>query len=435
MIRITRRQAIGTMGAAAAVAAGLARPAFAETATGAAGIDQALRDAAQGGRVPGVVALATNATGSFYAGAFGNRNLAQPQDMTLDSVFWIASMTKAVTTTAAMQMVEQGKLQLDQPAGEIIADLRAPQVLEGFDASGAPQLRPATRPITLRQLLTHTAGYTYDIWNADTGRYEKYANLPGIITCKDDALKTPLAFDPGNRWEYGINIDWAGKMVEKVSGQRLESYFHEHIFGPLGMTDTSFKLSPSQRARLVAMHAREADGSLKRIDFEMPQDPEFFMGGGGLYSTGPDYLRFVRMFLNQGSLDGAQVLRPETVALMGQNQIGDINVVMLKTVAPESSLDAEFFPGMVKKWGLGFMINTQEAPTGRSAGSLAWAGLANTYFWIDPRKNVAGVILMQLLPFGDPRALQTFADFESGVYKIADASAAVGSSTPPTGAK
>ena len=435
MTRITRRQAIGTMGAAAAVAAGLVRPAFTRAATGAAGIDDALRRAAQSRRVPGVVALAANDQGPLYAGAFGVRNVAQSQEMTLDSVFWIASMTKAVTTAAAMQMVEQGKLQLDQPASDILPELKSPQVLEGFDASGAPQLRPARRPVTLRQLLTHTAGYTYDIWNADTGRYEKYANLPGIITCKNDALKTPLAFDPGERWEYGINIDWAGKMVEKVSGERLESYFHEHIFGPLGMTDTSFKLSPSQRTRLVAMHAREANGSLKPIEFEMPQDPEFFMGGGGLYSTGPDYLKFVRMFLNQGKLGGAQVLRPETVALMGQNQIGDINVVVLKTVAPESSLDAEFFPGMVKKWGLGFMINTAEAPTGRSAGSLAWAGLANTYFWIDPRKNVAGVILMQLLPFADPQALQTFAEFESGIYKVAEASTAVGSSTPPSGAK
>jgi len=228
-----------------------------------------------------------------------------------------------------------------------------------------------------------------------------------------------LAFEPGDRWEYGINIDFAGKMVEKVSGERLESYFHEHIFGPLGMADTSFKLSPSQRARLVAMHARGADGSLKPIEFEMPQEPEFFMGGGGLYSTGPDYLKFVRMFLNRGNLDGKTVLRPETVAMMGKNQIGDVNVVVLKSVLPDSSLDAEFFPGMVKKWGLGFMINTETAPTGRSAGSLAWAGLANTYFWIDPTKNIAGVILMQLLPFADPQALQTFADFESGLYKVA----------------
>ena len=407
------------MGVAAAFATGLGRQVFAENAAGAAGIDQALTESVKSGRVPGVVALAANDKGTIYSGAFGVRSLGQPQPMTVDSVFWIASMTKAVTTAAAMQMVEQGKLKLDQPASEILPDLASAQVLEGFDAAGTPKLRPAKRPITLRQLLTHTAGYTYDIWNENTGRYEKQANLPALITCKDDALKTPLAFEPGDRWEYGINIDFAGKMVEKVSGERLESYFHEHIFGPLGMADTSFKLSPSQRARLVAMHARGADGSLKPIEFEMPQEPEFFMGGGGLYSTGPDYLKFVRMFLNRGNLDGKTVLRPETVAMMGKNQIGDVNVVVLKSVLPDSSLDAEFFPGMVKKWGLGFMINTETAPTGRSAGSLAWAGLANTYFWIDPTKNIAGVILMQLLPFADPQALQTFADFESRLYKVA----------------
>jgi methyl acetate hydrolase len=419
MNRITRRQAIGTMGAAAAIAAGFGRPIFAETAAGAAGIDQALAEAAKSGRVHGVVALAANDKGTIYSGAFGVRSLAQSQAMTVDSVFWIASMTKAVTTAAAMQMVEQGKLKLDQPASEILPDLASAQVLEGFDAAGTPQLRPAKRPITLRQLLTHTAGFTYDIWNENTGRYEQQANLPKLITCKDDALKTPLAFDPGDRWEYGINIDFAGKMVEKVSGERLESYFHEHIFGPLGMADTSFKLSPSQRDRLVTMHSRGADGSLKPIEFEMPQEPEFFMGGGGLYSTGPDYLKFVRMFLNRGSLDGKTVLRPETVAMMGQNQIGDVNVVVLKSVMPDSSRDAEFFPGMVKKWGLGFMINPETAPTGRSAGSLAWAGLANTYFWIDPSKNIAAVILMQFLPFADPQALQTFAEFESRLYKVA----------------
>jgi len=419
MTGLTRRQAIGTMGAGAAFAAGLGRRVFAEAAAGAAGIDHALTEAVKSGSVPGVVALAANDKGTIYSGAFGVRSLAQSQPMTIDSVFWIASMTKAVTTAAAMQMVEQGKLKLDQRASEILPDLASAQVLEGFDAAGTPQLRPAKRPITLRQLLTHTAGYTYDIWNENTGRYEKQANLPKLITCKDDALKTPLAFDPGDRWEYGINIDFAGKMVEKVSGERLESYFHEHIFGPLGMADTSFKLSPSQRERLVTMHSRGDDGSLKPIDFEMPQEPEFFMGGGGLYSTGPDYLKFVRMFLNRGSLDGKTVLRPETVAMMGQNQIGDTNVVVLKSVIPGSSRDAEFFPGMVKKWGLGFMISTEAATTGRSAGSLAWAGLANTYFWIDPSKNIAGVILMQFLPFADPQALQTFAEFESRLYKVA----------------
>src|ERR1700693_1498939 len=205
MIGITRRQAIETMGAATAFAAGLARPVFAETAAGAAGIDQALTEAVKSGRVPGVVALAANDKGTIYSGAFGVRTLAQPQAMTVDSVFWIASMTKAVTTAAAMQMVEQGKLKLDAPASEILPELASAQVLEGFDAAGTPQLRPARRPITLRQLLTHTAGYTYDIWNANTGRYEKQANLPALITCKDDDHKTALAFDPVDRWDTGLN--------------------------------------------------------------------------------------------------------------------------------------------------------------------------------------------------------------------------------------
>ena len=414
MIKLTRRQA---MGAVALTAAGLARRATAQNAADKPGIDQALRQSVDSGKIPGVVAVAATDKGTLYQGAFGKRNIAQGPDMTPDSVFWIASMTKAVTTLAAMQMVEQGKLDLHKPVGDILPELQSPQVLEGFDADGKPRLRPARQPITLHHLLTHTAGFTYDIWDANDGRYEKYAAIPGIITCKDAALTVPLAFDPGERWEYGINIDWAGKMVERVSGQRLEPYFREHIFAPLGMNDTSFDRSPSQLERLVSMHARQADGSLKPMEFAMPEQPEFYMGGGGLYSTGPDYLKFVQVFLHDGSFNGARILRPETVAMMGQNQIGGLNVHVLKTAAPGLSNDAEFFPGMPKKWGYGFMINTVDAPTGRSAGSLAWAGLANTYFWVDPRRRVAGVILMQLLPFADGPALDAFAAFEQAAYK------------------
>jgi CubicO group peptidase (beta-lactamase class C family) len=223
-------------------------------------------------------------------------------------------------------------------------------------------------------------------------------------------------FDPGDRWEYGINIDWVGKTVEHLSGQSLEDYFRERIFGPLGMADTGFVVQPERRSRLAAMHFRQPDGSLQAIPFEIPQEPEFFMGGGGLYSTGPDYLRFLRMLLGRGELDGTRILRSETVDLMGQNHIGELNVCVLKTAIPGSSNDAEFFPGMVKKWGLGYMISTEEAPTGRSARSLAWAGLGNTYFWIDPTRRVTGVILTQILPFADAKVLDLFADFERAVY-------------------
>jgi methyl acetate hydrolase len=245
----------------------------------------------------------------------------------------------------------------------------------------------------------------------------KVANIPGVGTCKLEAPKTTLIADPGDQWNYGINIDWAGKAVERVSGLSLDGYMRERIFTPLGMKDTAFILKPDQQARVASVHARGADGKLSPIEFAMPQAPEFFMGGGGLYSTGRDYLTFLRMLLAGGKLNTAQILKPETVAMMNKNNMGDTNVTLLKTAQPDLTNDAEFFPGMVKKWGLAYMINTQDVPGGRSAGSLAWAGLANTYFWLDPKKKVTSVILTQILPFADPKALQVLADFESAIYK------------------
>ena len=387
-----------------------------------AGIDQAFRKAADAKEIPGVVAVAATGDGILYEGAFGKRNLVKGPDMTPDLVFWIASMTKALTATAAMQLVEQGKLKLDEPMGKLLPELAAPQVLEGFNDKGEPKLRPAKRPITLRMLLTHTAGFTYDFWDADTARYVKVADLPGIITCKNAALKTPLAFDPGARWEYGINMDFAGKAVEAVSGQNLEVYLREHLFQPLSMKDTGFVLRPDQKARLVTVHARKPDGGLDPIEFGIPQEPEFFMGGGGLYGTGRDYLAFLQMLMHGGEFNGAKILRPETVAQMSTNNIGDVNIsrVVLKTTAPTSTPDVDMgqlFPGQDIKWGLSFLINPQQGPAGRSGGSLSWAGLANTYFWVDPSKRVAGVILTQILPFVDPAVMKLYAQFESGVYK------------------
>jgi len=380
------------------------------------GVDEVLKTAIERRDVPGVVAMAATREGAAYQGTFGRRALPDGAAMTVDTVFWIASMTKTITSAAAMQLVEQGRLALDQPVAGLLPELAAPQVLEGFDAAGEPKLRPARRPITLRHLLTHTAGFVYDIWNAEMGRYMEKTGVPAIGSCQNAALALPLVFDPGDKWDYGINIDWVGKAVERASGQRLGDYFADHLFGPIGMKDTGFRLTPDYRARLAGMHARGADDELTPIEFEIPQKPEFEMGGGGLYGTAADYLAFQRLFLNQGRAAGRQVLRPETVALMARNAIGELNVRLLKTAVPGSSNDAEFFPGMVKKWGLGFMISTEAVPGGRSAGSLAWAGLGNTYFWIDPAKGVAGIILTQLLPFADRKALALLDAFERAVY-------------------
>jgi len=384
-------------------------------------IDQILRQKSDAKEIPGVVAMAANSKEVIYQGAFGKRDLSKNDAMTADSVFWIASMTKAITTAAAMQLVEQGKLALDAPVAKVLPDLAAPQVLDGFDAKGEPKLRPAKKAITLRQLMTHTAGFCYDLWNGDMASYLQKTGLPTITTCKNDALKTPIATDPGTRWEYGTNIDFVGKAVEAASGKRLDAYLRDHLFAPLGMNDTGFKLTEAMRKRLVGMHARGPDGSLAPLPFELEQEPEFHMGGGGLYGTAGDYIKFTQMILNKGRGNGNQVLKPETVAMMAQNHIGDLVVTKMTSAVPIYTNDVDLFPGMVKKWGLSFMINTGKTPEGRSPGSLFWAGLANTYFWIDPARDVAGVILMQLVPFADQKCLETFAGFERGVYAGLDA--------------
>ncbi len=378
-------------------------------------IDQLLRQKCEAKEIPGVVAMAATGSETIYEGAFGKRDLGKDDAMTADSVFWIASMTKAITTAAGMQLVEQGKLSLDEPIGKVLPDLASPQVLEGFDASGNPKLRPAKGAITLRQLMTHTAGFVYNMWNGDNALYLEKTGTPAITTCQNAALKTPLASDPGTRWEYGTNIDFVGKAVEAVSGKKLDAYLRENLFAPLGMNDTGFKISDSMRKRLVGMHARSPEG-LAPIPFELEQNPEFHMGGGGLYGTAADYIKFTQMILNKGKGGGNEVLKPETVALMGQNNIGGLEVGKMTTVLPIYTNDVDLYPGMVKKWGLSFLINTAQTPEGRSAGSLAWAGLANTYFWIDPTRDVSGVILMQLLPFADSICLEAFAGFERGIY-------------------
>ncbi|MGA3399092.1 MAG: serine hydrolase domain-containing protein [Acetobacteraceae bacterium] len=382
-----------------------------------ASIDQVLHQAVAAGDVPGVVAVSADDRGVVYQGAFGRRSLASDDAMSLDTVFRIASMTKAITATAAMQMVEQGKLALDQPAGEVLPELANPMVLEGFDDAGKPVLRPARKQVTLRRLLTHTAGFVYDTWNANQARYAEVTGLPAARTGKREALNAPLGFEPGERWEYGINIDWAGRMVEAVSGQNLEAYMQQHIFEPLGMRDSSFDPRPDWRSRTVQVHSRQANGSLEPIDTPPPPaDREFYPGGGGLFSTAPDYIAFLQMLLNGGAYNGARVLQGETVALMAQNHMGDLDVLPLTTFKPAFSNDAEFFPGMSKKWGLSFLINTEDAPTGRSAGSLAWAGINNTYFWLDLKKRVAGVLMTQILPFADPTVLGLLDRFEAAVY-------------------
>lgn len=346
-----------------------------------------------------------DANKTLYAGAFGTRD-SSGFPLTADCIFGIASMTKAVTTVAALQLVEQGKVKLEEPVGRILPELDAAKVLDGYDSSGKPILRPVKTPITLRHLLTHTSGLCYDTWDESMFRYTK--------TAGPAALGAPpvLMFEPGTRWQYGTGVDVAGKLVESLSGMSLENYFQAKIFKPLGMRDTSYLLPESKFNRLVTGYTRQPDGSLKPNPRKQPAAPREFSGGGGLYSTAADYVLFMQMILHKGR----DILNPKTIAIMEVNQIGAATAGKMKSFRPELSSDVDVQPGATEKWGLGFLINTTAYEGGRAAGSLAWAGLFNTFYWIDPKRSRCGVLLMQYLPFVDQEAVGLLNEFERAAY-------------------
>jgi CubicO group peptidase (beta-lactamase class C family) len=319
-------------------------------------------------------------------------------------------MTKAVTSVAALQLVEQGKLSLDEPVSKHLPQLAKLEVLEGFEKD-RPILRPSAKPVLLRHLLTHTSGFVYEVWDENLKKYTAQTGPagPGAVP--------PLLFEPGARWEYGTSLDWTGRLVEAVSSLTLEQYFERNILSPLGMKDTSFTFPAAKFDRLVNGYRRQPDGALKENPRTLPEPPKFFNGGGGLYSTAGDYVRFMQMILRHGRTSGGeQILRPQTVEMMSANQIGPLGAGKLKSAQPAVSSDVDFHPGFTDKFGFGFLINTTAYPGGRSAGSLAWAGINNTFYWIDPSRQLCAVIMMQFLPFVDRQAVGLLGDFEKSVY-------------------
>ena len=366
--------------------------------------------------VPGVVAMVTDRNGNIYEGAAGKRTLGGDADMTTDSAFAIFSTTKAITGTAILQLVEEGKLDLDAPARTYAPEIGELKVIDGFGDNGEPLLRTPNRDITTRMLMLHTAGLGYDFFNETYNRLAQEKDQPSVITASKASLMTPLLFDPGDKWEYGTNIDWCGQVVEGITGKRLGEVFETRIFEPLGITDTTFHLNDGLRSRLAQMHARGEDGSLTPMEFELPSDPEVHMGGHGLYGTVGDYMKFIRMWLNDGEGPNGRVLKPETVQMAVKNHLGDKKVTMLPGVIPSLSNDAEFFPGLSKSWSFSFMVNDDEAPTGRPAGAIGWAGLANLFYWIDRRNGHGGFWATQILPFGDPASFGAYVEFESAFY-------------------
>jgi len=411
------RKIVGVAVGIGIVCGAAAGPARAQNSPAGAAIDAALSAAVERKDVPGVVALITDRRRVLYQGASGVADVSTGRALTADAVFRIASMTKPITSLAAMQLIEQGRFSLDDPVEKHLPEFANLKVFESFDpATGAYRLRAASRPPTVRHVLTHTSGLGYPFTSATLRDFkpqggEKYP------------FGGPLLFDPGERWLYGTSTDVVGKLVEKASGQKLEDYFRQHIFAPLKMADTSYNVPQDKAARLVAAQQRAGERMDGAIVLQTPQPgltiPEP-IGGGGLASTANDYGRFVRMLLNGGELDGVRLLKAETVALMGENHIGAVSVPALKTALPRSA-DFSFIADGRDKWGLGFLITTDQVSGKRSPGSLSWGGINNTYFWIDPSRGIAGVILLQYLPFADAKALALYDAFERGAYQLLSA--------------
>lgn len=391
--------------------------ASAQNSAGIAALDTSLRGALESTDVPGVVALITDRERVLYNSAYGVADVAIGRPLGSDALFRIASMTKPITSVALMQLVEQGRIGLDDPAEKFLPELAGLKVIASFDAAtGAYQLRPASRPATVKHFLTHTSGLAYPFTSAIWRDFKPRAG-------ETYPFGGPLLFDPGERWHYSTSTDVVGRLVEVVSGQKLEDYFRQHIFAPLKMDDTSYNVPKAKGPRLVAQQQRAGnrmDGAIELQETQLGLTIASPVGGGGLASSADDYGRFMRMLLNGGTLDGVRVLKAETVALMGQNHIGAVSVLALKSALPRSA-DFTFIADGRDKWGLGFLITVDQVPGKRSPGSLSWGGINNTFFWIDPARGIGGVIMMQYLPFADARALAVYDVFERGAYQLVNA--------------
>jgi CubicO group peptidase (beta-lactamase class C family) len=364
-------------------------------------LDDLLRKAVGQKRVPAVVAMVATGDAITYQGAFG---------MDQSAILVIASMTKPVTSAAIMQLVEAGKIKLDAPAAAYLPELARARVLDGG------RLRVPKSRMTVRQLLTHTSGFAYEFMNRGLHDYVEAGKAPSMRTGDDRFLSAPLLFDPGARWEYGISVDWLGKLVEKISGQTLEAYFRSAIFAPLGMDDTFFNVPVEKQPRIADSYQRNKDGALERRPRPARKPVIFFSGGGGLFSTASDYMKFARALMAGGTLGGKRILSAESVAEMGRNQIGALGLKPFTRLDPQSIKDTATLPGGVDKFGLGFALNTRPVEKGRGPNTMTWAGSLNTFFWIDREKKVCAVLMTQMSPALDDGPRSLLEDFERAVY-------------------
>jgi len=381
-----------------------------------AAIDGLLEQAVSTGALPGVVAMVGGREETLYEGVYGRLSVQSDEPARADTMFWIASMTKAIVSVAALQLIERGELELEQPVADILPGFGELAILDGFDVD-VPRLRAATRPVTLRHLLTHTSGCGYWFDNPDVLRYHQVTGVPDPLSGKAAMLRAPRLFEAGERWEYGTSVDWLGLVVEKVGGADLDTHLRTHICEPLGMLDTTFDPSDAQRDRLMAIHEARTGQPLSLSSIALPEEQEIWSGGGGLYSTAGDYLRFMRALLRGGELDGERVLRAETVQLAFTDHLqgAPLPADGSHSAVPELTNDVPALP-FKQGFGLGFSLMLEDIPGMRRAGTGNWAGLCNSYFWIDHATGIAATLMTQILPFFDAGVVHTLLGFEASVY-------------------
>jgi CubicO group peptidase (beta-lactamase class C family) len=380
-------------------------------------IGAVLEEAAATGAVPGAVAVLVDRDGTRALAAAGStRSDGEGDVLRTDARFRIASMTKALASVAALQLIEQGRLHLDDEVGSVLPAWNDLQVLDGWDGD-VPRLRAPKTPATIRHLLTHTAGHGYWFISPDLTRYHEVTGTPNVLSGMRTSLATPLQSDPGTRWEYGINSDWLGLVVEAVSGQSLDAYLADHLFTPLGMKNTSFVATPEERAGMMRVHARTPDGGLAVTDVDWVPEPEWMPGGHGSFSTAEDYGIFITMLLRGGtSPDGTRVLDEDTVELAFSDHLGGLEYpAVIESCAPDLINTVQNLP-VRQTWGLGFHLTLEDLEGMRRAGTGDWCGIFNSYFWVDRVAGIGGAFLTQVLPFFDEGCVQAAVGVEQAAY-------------------
>ncbi|MBC3194704.1 beta-lactamase family protein [Pseudonocardia sp. C8] len=380
------------------------------------GIDTVLQEAVDNGAVPHVAAIVADADGVVYEGAAGVRHTdSGPQPVSTGTHFRIMSMTKIVATVAALQQVERGALDLAAPVASYVPDFAEVQVLEGFDGD-TPRLRAPKTPATVKHLITHTSGLGYWFWNAELKKYEEVTGLPNVVPGDMAAFKAPMVADPGTRFEYGINTDWLGRVVEAVAGTTLDVVIKENVTEPLGMDDTMFALDEARQANKTPVHVKGEDGGWISAGNVLPDDPQWWPGGHGLHSTPRDFIRFERALLRGGELDGTRILTQETVDAAFSDQLGGIPMpTEIRTVDPPITDTLTLGPGWT--WGYGLLLNTLDLPGARRAWTGAWAGLFNTHFFVDRTTGICASLYTNSLPFiPKDEAWKVYGDFEAALY-------------------